>query len=89
MIRTERGLWKHHQNQLQRRLCNFKTCDDSNPPSQNRDVVKTNDTVPSSSSYSQNDKPGTSHENSQVTSASRRYPARVRKQPNFYQADFS
>ena len=83
MIRTERGLWISHQNQLLRRLCDFKTCDDSSAPGQDHDEFEINDTEPSSRSHSQNDELSTFHETPLATSASRRYPTQVRKQPNF------
>ena len=57
--KTEPGLWKSHQNQLQWRLSNFEACDFSTNI-KNRDLDETRDTSQNHASYSDIDQPSSS-----------------------------
>ena len=83
LVRTYRGVWRRHQNQLQFRLCDL--------PSENRN---TNNERNNPQSISEQASVQTSNDNANydnevpTCSTQRRYPVRNRKTPDFYQAGF-
>ena len=78
IVRTKRGLWKRHQNQLQYRLPDMKSDSEPNAvlPQFQSDISNDNRTLPEA-------------EIEPSTSGQQRYPSRIRRPPNFYQAGFT
>ena len=77
-IRTQRGVWRRHHNQLQLRFEDIILNDNVPSHSDLNSVLS-----PNHNNDNSNDQPSTS---SLSVPSRRRYPLRVRKPPDFYQA---
>ena len=95
MVRTDRGLWKRHQNQLQPRFCDISLTDSTVVQNNSRNDVD----MPCTQNYRPTTASDVSSSNSNNTStpvnvptssnSTSRFPSRNRKAPDFYQAGFS
>ena len=79
-VRTDRGVWRRHANQLQLRVDNSRT-DDKNTTTQT-DASEPESKVLPRASMREN----MAASPIQPKVSTRRYPMRIRKQPNWYQA---
>ena len=88
IVRTNRGLWKRHQNQLQPRFCDFKSKDSTVVSNNQRDNA-IQFAIPSNTSGFNNRRASSPVSNSAPAFSGRRTLRRNRKAPDYYQAGFS
>ena len=84
LVRTDRGIWHRHQNQLQPRLCDLSSNNrNTNNEHNNPESISEQTSVRTSNDNANYDNEGP------TCSAQRRYPVRNRRTPDFYQAGFA
>ena len=84
LVRTDRGIWRRHQNQLQSRLCNH--------PSNNYNIKNERnnpDSISEQTSVRTPDDNANYANEVPTCSTQKRYPVRNRRTPDFYQAGFA